>query len=139
MIRRTFALALVSAATVAAATDHADGRSTDCRTKACKRRTCKSDACHRRVAAKIRARRPQAVISSADRFWLARVRQCESTNNYTAYNPNGPFYGAYQFTLSSWSAVGGSGDPRNASEHEQDMRALKLRALQGTGAWPNCG
>lgn len=78
------------------------------------------------------------IISAADQAWLARVRACESGGNYAINTGNG-FYGAYQFTLSSWVAVGGSGYPHLASPAEQDHRALRLRAIQGTGAWPNCG
>lgn len=70
--------------------------------------------------------------------WLAKVRQCESGGNYSANTGNG-FYGAYQFTLESWRAVGGSGNPANASPAEQDKRASMLRAQSGAGNWPNCG
>ena len=38
------------------------------------------------------------------------------------------FYGKYQFTLATWQAVGGSGNPAQASEAEQDRRAAQLLA-----------
>jgi Transglycosylase-like domain len=74
------------------------------------------------------------------RWWLRAVRYCESGNHglYRANTGNG-FYGAYQFTLSSWYAVGGSGYPHQASPLEQDYRAVRLLHLQGPGAWPVCG
>ena len=74
-----------------------------------------------------------SVPSSA---WAA-LRQCESTNNYHADTGNG-FYGAYQFTLSSWHAVGMSGNPANASPAEQLTAAKRLLAMQGWQAWPSC-
>lgn len=95
----------------------------------------------RKATARLRTRLATPVapaIASSDQQWLAKVRQCESGGNYSIDTGNG-FFGAYQFTNSSWAAVGGSGNPAAASPAEQDMRALKLRKLQGTGAWPNCG
>lgn len=69
----------------------------------------------------------------------ARLRECESGSDglYLANTGNG-YYGAYQFTLESWRAVGGTGYPHKAPPFEQDFRAKKLKALQGWGAWPAC-
>jgi hypothetical protein len=72
------------------------------------------------------------------RAWLAKVRQCESGGRYRTATGNG-FWGAYQFTLSSWHAVGGRGYPHQARPLEQDYRAVRLLHLQGRGAWPICG
>lgn len=80
----------------------------------------------------------RSTISSADQQWLYNTRMCESGGNYATDTGNG-FYGAYQFTLSSWQAVGGSGNPAAAPPWEQDMRALRLRNASGTGNWPVCG
>lgn len=70
--------------------------------------------------------------------WLASTRRCESGGRYGIATGNG-FYGAYQFTLQSWRAVGGWGMPHLAPPLEQDYRAVKLLNLQGAGAWPVCG
>jgi hypothetical protein len=35
--------------------------------------------------------------------------------------------------------MGGSGDPADAPEAEQDRIAAKLLAARGTAPWPNCG
>jgi len=67
---------------------------------------------------------------------LARVRQHESGGNYAANTGNG-YYGAYQFDLRTWSGVGGSGLPSNASPAEQDMRAQLLYNQRGCSPWPN--
>jgi len=69
---------------------------------------------------------------------LATIRSCESNGNYSTNTGNG-FYGAYQFTQSSWQSVGGTGNPAAASPAEQDQRAQMLMAQQGSSAWPVCG
>ena len=61
---------------------------------------------------------------------LAAIRACESGGVYTTDTGNG-FYGAYQFTLSTWASMGGSGNPAAASPAEQDYRAAKLYASAG--------
>lgn len=66
-----------------------------------------------------------------------RLAQCESGGRWDVNTGNG-YYGGLQFTPSSWRAVGGSGLPHQASREEQIMRAEKLRAMQGWGAWPAC-
>lgn len=102
--------------------------------------TCQTRACERRVHRRAHQRtlRRWRRVVRPYRAWLARVRQCESRGRYTISTGNG-FFGAYQFTLSSWYAVGGRGYPHQASPAEQDYRAVRLLWLQGRGAWPNCG
>ncbi len=68
---------------------------------------------------------------------LASIRACESGGDYTTNTGNG-FYGAYQFTLSTWASVGGSGNPAYASVSEQDMRAQMMIDAGRRGEWPNC-
>ena len=65
---------------------------------------------------------------------LSRIAACESGGNPRAVNPNG-HYGKYQFDLQTWASVGGSGNPVNASESEQDMRAARLYAQRGGAPW----
>jgi Transglycosylase-like domain len=69
---------------------------------------------------------------------LAAIRECESGGNYTTNTGNG-FYGAYQFTLSTWESVGGVGLPSDAPPREQDKRAARLYRELGPGPWPVCG
>ncbi len=66
-----------------------------------------------------------------------QLAQCESGGNWSINSGNG-FYGGLQFSASSWSAVGGSGLPSQASKSEQIARAEMLKARQGWGAWPAC-
>lgn len=68
---------------------------------------------------------------------LASIRSCESGSDYSANTGNG-YYGAYQFSLSTWASVGGAGNPAYASPSEQDMRAQMLIDGGYRSAWPNC-
>src|SRR4051794_30148489 len=61
---------------------------------------------------------------------LEAIAACESGGNPHADTGNG-FYGKYQFTLSTWASVGGSGSPAAASEAEQNRRAAVLYAREG--------
>jgi uncharacterized protein YabE (DUF348 family) len=68
--------------------------------------------------------------------WPA-LAACESGGNPRAVNPAG-YYGLYQFSLSTWHAVGGSGNPIDASPGEQLYRAKLLYKKAGAGQW-GCG
>ncbi|WP_284700284.1 transglycosylase family protein [Nakamurella alba] len=65
--------------------------------------------------------------------WAA-IRQCESGGNYSINTGNG-YYGAYQFDLSTWRSVGGSGYPHEASPAVQDEMALRLWRSRGWSPW----
>ena len=68
---------------------------------------------------------------------FARLRACESGGNYGTNTGNG-YYGAYQFSASTWRGVGFSGMPHQASPATQDQAAAKLQARSGWGQWPAC-
>jgi uncharacterized protein YabE (DUF348 family) len=74
---------------------------------------------------------------SADGLNWAALAKCESGGNPRAVNPAG-YYGLYQFSLSTWHGVGGSGNPIDASADEQTARAQTLYARGGAGQW-GCG
>jgi uncharacterized protein YabE (DUF348 family) len=74
--------------------------------------------------------------SAASLNWAALAR-CESGGNPRAVNPSG-YYGLYQFSLSTWHSVGGSGNPIDASASEQTHRAEILYDRAGAGQW-TCG
>jgi peptidoglycan hydrolase-like protein with peptidoglycan-binding domain len=69
---------------------------------------------------------------------LRRIAACESGGNPRAISRDGRYRGKYQFDLSTWQAIGGSGDPARASESEQDRRAIALYRKRGTAPWANC-
>ncbi|MFN7150548.1 MAG: transglycosylase family protein, partial [Microthrixaceae bacterium] len=77
--------------------------------------------------------------SAAESATLAKIRWCESRNNYSIVSASGRYRGAYQFDRTTWAGVGGSGDPAAASPAEQDYRALLLLRMRGTRPWPRCG
>lgn len=68
--------------------------------------------------------------------WL-ELRECESGDNYQENTGNG-FYGAYQFSESTWLAIGYTGYPNQAAPAVQDAAAKKLQAMSGWGQWPAC-
>lgn len=59
----------------------------------------------------------------------------ESGGNPATDTGNG-YYGMYQFTLGSWAAAGGHGNPAAASASEQTAVAQRLQARSGWGNWP---
>ena len=57
----------------------------------------------------------------------------------SAVSASGAYRGMYQFSRSTWAAVGGSGDPAAATPDEQTYRAQLLYNRAGAGQWPHCG
>ena len=70
---------------------------------------------------------------------LERIARCESGGNPRAVSPDGRYYGKYQFSKATWRSVGGTGNPAEASEAEQDRRATMLYESAGASPWPVCG
>ena len=70
---------------------------------------------------------------------LRRIAWCESRNNPRAVGGGGAYRGMYQFSVSTWYVVGGTGDPAAAPRHEQTWRAWLLLSRHGSGHWPVCG
>jgi Transglycosylase-like domain len=75
--------------------------------------------------------------------FLVCTRGIESGGNYRAYNPGGPYYGAYQFLQGTWNStatMAGRGelvgvDPREAYEYDQDDMAWTLYQSRGKAPW----
>ena len=70
---------------------------------------------------------------------LESIASCESGGDPTIVSSDGSYRGKYQFSVETWAAVGGSGDPAAAPEDEQDYRAALLYAQSGSSPWPVCG
>ena len=89
------------------------------------------------------ASRPQPRQSSrsasADGLNWGALANCESGGNPRAVSSGGSYRGLYQFSMSTWRGVGGSGDPIDASSGEQTYRAQVLYQRSGRGSWPVCG
>ena len=69
---------------------------------------------------------------------LDAIAACESGGDPTAVNAAG-YYGKYQFDMGTWASVGGTGNPAEAPEAEQDYRASLLYSQAGSSPWPVCG
>ena len=82
-------------------------------------------------------REPWSVPGTDGLNWTA-LAGCESGGNPRAVNPAG-YYGLYQFNVTTWRSVGGSGMPHLASAGEQTYRAKLLYKSRGRSPWPNCG
>jgi resuscitation-promoting factor RpfB len=73
--------------------------------------------------------------------WTALAR-CETYADPKSFNPDGPYYGMYQFSLPMWQAVGGTRTPLDWPATEQTYRAqLLYQRVEGRwrAQWPNCG
>ncbi len=85
--------------------------------------------------------RPQVsrTVAGADGLNWAALARCESGGNPRAVSSGGTYRGLYQFSMSTWRGVGGSGDPIDASSSEQTYRAKVLYSRSGRSPWPHCG
>ncbi|GII77921.1 hypothetical protein Sru01_29030 [Sphaerisporangium rufum] len=73
--------------------------------------------------------------------WAALAR-CETAGDPKAFDPGGPYFGMYQFSLPMWRAVGGTRTPLDWPAAEQTYRAqLLFQRVAGRwrGQWPACG
>lgn len=78
-------------------------------------------------------------VAGADNLNWAGVAECESGGNPKSVGGGGLYFGLYQFSVSTWAAMGGSGLPSNATPAEQTYRAKLLYVRSGAGQWPVCG
>ena len=90
-----------------------------------------------------RAERREPAIPTPDSLGVSQatldaIAFCESGGDPTAVNAAG-YYGKYQFDTGTWASVGGSGNPAEAPEAEQDYRAALLYSRAGSSPWPVCG
>jgi resuscitation-promoting factor RpfB len=81
----------------------------------------------------------KALPTSASSLNWGALANCESGGNPNSVDSSGLYYGLYQFSISTWDSLGGSGLPSNASAGEQTTRAELLYQRDGAGQWPVCG
>lgn len=77
-------------------------------------------------------------VAGADGLNWGALARCESGGNPGAVNPAG-YYGLYQFNVTTWRSVGGSGMPHHATAGQQTFRAKLLYKSRGRQPWPHCG
>ena len=82
---------------------------------------------------------PAAAPSSSGGLNWGALANCESGGNPRSVSSDGQYRGLYQFSISTWQGVGGSGDPIDASPSEQTDRASILYSRTGRSSWPTCG
>ncbi len=77
---------------------------------------------------------------------LHRLRECESTHDYTVTSPSGTYRGAYQFDQPTWNGVADRHfpwlhglDPATVDPWWQDAMARALYSERGAQPWPICG
>lgn len=70
--------------------------------------------------------------------WAA-LADCESTSRPYVISANGLYHGLFQFTVSTWQSVGGTGAASSATPEEQKYRAMILFDRAGSAPWPSCG
>lgn len=72
-----------------------------------------------------------------------RAHESDTAGGYLAYNPNGPWYGAYQYLQNTWNwAAGHYGasqyvgvDPRQVPGYFQDLVTFFYYKAGGNGPW----
>jgi hypothetical protein len=76
-----------------------------------------------------------AEADGVDPAWMIRTATCESNLHTNSYNPSGPYYGLFQFVMSTFTAHGGTNiwDPAQQSE-----LAASMFASGDSSAWPVC-
>jgi len=100
------------------------------------------EAAHRAEARRKRQKREElyaALPGGVSLETLDAIAACESGGNPTAVSSDGTYRGKYQFDYGTWESVGGTGDPAQAPEAEQDYRAALLYSSSGSSPWPVCG
>jgi resuscitation-promoting factor RpfB len=78
-------------------------------------------------------------LSGAGQLDWPKLANCESGGNPASVDSSGLYYGLYQFSISTWDSLGGTGLPNAASSAEQTYRAELLYLRSGSGQWPVCG
>ncbi len=88
-------------------------------------------------------RETRSVLTNTE---LARLRACESTDNYEAISRSGLYRGAYQFDQTTWDDVAErffpwlTGlDPITVEPWWQDAMTRALWSERGKQPWPICG
>ena len=92
-------------------------------------------------AAPVRASRsaPRARTSVAGGDVWAALANCESHGNPSAVGGGGRYYGAFQFSLTTWHSLGYGGNPVDYPYEVQREAAQRLVARSGWGQFPVCG
>lgn len=69
---------------------------------------------------------------------LDALARCESHGNPRAVSPTGKYRGAFQFSLATWRANGGTGDPIDHTYAEQKAIAARIPVSAWGSQFPAC-
>ena len=83
------------------------------------------------------AARTYAPVAGGD-VWAA-LANCESHGNPAAVGGGGRYFGAFQFSLTTWHSLGYGGNPVDYPYATQLEAAQRLVARSGWGQFPVCG
>ncbi len=89
------------------------------------------------VRASRAAARPRFSGPVTNDVWAALSR-CEAGGRPDAVSRNGKYFGAFQFSLGTWHAIGMPGSPIDFPYDVQLGAAQRLQARSGWGQWPVC-
>lgn len=94
----------------------------------------------RRAAQQARSARVRTAAAPTVRGDLVdALARCESNMNPRAYNPAGPYFSFFQWSLSTWRKAGGQGHPYDAPYATQKRLAISWAAKTSWGSqWPVC-
>jgi hypothetical protein len=67
-----------------------------------------------------------------------RLSWCEAGGRADAVSRSGKYFGAFQFSLPTWHAMGMAGSPIDYPYEVQLETAKRLQARSGWGQWPVC-
>ena len=95
----------------------------------------KAEAEQAQAAASEEDVRQPVIIGGDDAF--AQLRYCEAGGDYAKNTGNG-YYGAYQYSISTWNNYGGYARPDLAPPALQDAKAHEDVARRGWSPWPAC-
>ena len=99
------------------------------------------EARERRKVARAKARRSEQNIRTASvrGDLVDALARCESNMNPRAYNPAGPYYSFFQWSISTWRKAGGTGHPYDAPYGVQKALAISWAKRTSWGSqWPVC-
>src|SRR5260221_5891528 len=89
------------------------------------------------IATEVATAAPAHAAAPATPENFQKLRSCESHDNYWANTGNG-YYGAYQFSASTWHALGYSGTADQWPWWVQDDAAARLQRERRRSPWPGC-
>lgn len=103
---------------------------------------CEGDPCRDRRHEGERWLRRYDRLSDRARRWARATANCETGGTFRRgiHSPSGTYHSYFQWSLRTWHAAGGAGDPEDRAGYQrQAVRAVRWARREGVGQWPVCG